>query len=233
MKKQLIFLTLSLYLLVSVANAQKIEILETGQFHGDEVTAETGENWLGLYKKGKTYSLLPTVLTVSKVHDAIADNSPNETTGKEVKTLGPGEPIFLIKGKGFEQSREIPTMMSGNTSIYNNWAGQFSFTDNKDKYSLKVITEKKLKGSGENLDFTSKLVLTYKDTTQIIYKQNRCDDCSWQLLWAGDLDSDGKLDLYLNLSDHYNVMNKRLFLSTQAESGEMVKEVAEFKTVGC
>lgn len=60
-----------------------------------------------------------------------------------------------------------------------------------------------------------------------------CDDCGWGIYWAGDLDGDGKLDLYLDLANHYNVGQYRLFLSSPAEKGKLVKEVANFRFVGC
>ena len=59
------------------------------------------------------------------------------------------------------------------------------------------------------------------------------DEAQWVLLWAGDLDGDGRLDLYMNLSTHYNVSARRLFLSSAAASGALVREVAVFQTTGC
>ena len=42
------------------------------------------------------------------------------------------------------------------------------------------------------------------------------DDASPTLLFAGDLDRDGKLDLIFDTTDHYNVRRPTLFLSSQA-----------------
>ena len=52
-------------------------------------------------------------------------------------------------------------------------------------------------------------------------------------MWAGDLDGDGKLDLLLNLSTHYNLDSHRLFLSSMAKKGQLVGEAAVFDAVGC
>jgi hypothetical protein len=52
-------------------------------------------------------------------------------------------------------------------------------------------------------------------------------------LWAGDLDLDGSLDLLLDTSDHENVTEMRLFLSSAAKHGQLVSEVAKFTRVGC
>lgn len=57
-------------------------------------------------------------------------------------------------------------------------------------------------------------------------------ESSLQLIWAGDIDGDGKLDLILNDLEHYNVaVNYKLYLSSKARF--MVREVASFFSLGC
>jgi len=53
------------------------------------------------------------------------------------------------------------------------------------------------------------------------------------LLWAGDLDGDGRLDLLLDVSDHYNVQAFKLFLSSGAAADRLLGEGASFVSVGC
>ena len=59
------------------------------------------------------------------------------------------------------------------------------------------------------------------------------DDASPALLFAGDIDRDGRLDLILDATDHYNLRRPTLYLSTQAADGELVHRVAEHEAVGC
>jgi hypothetical protein len=47
------------------------------------------------------------------------------------------------------------------------------------------------------------------------------------------LDGDGRLDLYMWLSDHYNVIEHTLFLSSKAPADGLVERVAFWTTVGC
>jgi hypothetical protein len=59
-------------------------------------------------------------------------------------------------------------------------------------------------------------------------------DIIGDLLWVGDLDRDGKLDLYF---DDYGYekgsFGSNLYLSSQAEPGKLVKLAASFGTAGC
>jgi hypothetical protein len=53
------------------------------------------------------------------------------------------------------------------------------------------------------------------------------------LLWAGDIDRDGKLDFLMDIAGHYNASEPALYLSSQASPGTLVKKVASRKGVGC
>ncbi|NIQ12133.1 MAG: hypothetical protein GWO23_21940 [Gammaproteobacteria bacterium] len=64
-------------------------------------------------------------------------------------------------------------------------------------------------------------------------KQSIASEAFPQVLWAGDLDRDGKLDILLDLTDHYNVSAPTLLLSSMAAANELVQPVAEFRTTGC
>ncbi|HKO62441.1 MAG TPA: hypothetical protein VJV03_14855 [Pyrinomonadaceae bacterium] len=45
--------------------------------------------------------------------------------------------------------------------------------------------------------------------------------------------TDGKLDLYVTVNQQYNVVERKLFMSSEADEGQLVAEVAEFVTIGC
>ena len=48
-----------------------------------------------------------------------------------------------------------------------------------------------------------------------------------------DVNGDGKIDLLMNLSDHYNVNEMTLLLSLKRPRGSLVEKVAVFRTTGC
>ena len=58
------------------------------------------------------------------------------------------------------------------------------------------------------------------------------DEPAWLTLWAGDLDADGRLDLYMDLAPSFNLSRRVLFLSSGAAPGDMVREAAVFETHG-
>ena len=58
-------------------------------------------------------------------------------------------------------------------------------------------------------------------------------DIVGSLLWAGDLDGDGKLDLYFDEFNEKGFTATELHLSSLAKSGELVKLAASFGMAGC
>jgi hypothetical protein len=61
---------------------------------------------------------------------------------------------------------------------------------------------------------------------QVLFVNPICEGCGWELMWGGDLDGDGKLDLLLATTDQENFGTLRLFLSTAAEPGQAMRQVA-------
>ena len=114
-------------------------------------------------------------------------------------------------------------------------ASPVTFELAESSYVLKVVgSEDTAKCSDHTLPKNARLVLTSGQSGQVLYSLQECgNDPSWSLLWAGDLDRDGKLDLYVNVTQHYNISERKLFLSSQAGEKELVRQVAELVTTGC
>ena len=62
-----------------------------------------------------------------------------------------------------------------------------------------------------------------------IVREARVDAASFALLFAGDLDGDGKLDLVLSLPTDYEELRVALFLSSCAPPGLQMGKVAEIE----
>lgn len=205
-------------------------MIEIGEFHGDEVGARTGERWLGLFPVGNGFVLLPTTVSVEAVVDTIVDGKDTKKkSGKKVTVRRNSQPLFLIKGAAMLRPGSVMTVVQDEKNLGN---GATIDLDLKGKrYQLKVVSD-----DPEPKDYLvqkTKLVLTRGRASQTLVSLKAHDDGGWILYWAGDLDRDGKLDLYMNLTNHYNVTRKVLFLSSQARKARLVKEVVRFETVGC
>ena len=81
----------------------------------------------------------------------------------------------------------------------------------------------------------TRLELAVRDgvRSQIVVSHESLDEQTPELLWAGDLDRDGRPDLLPELSRHYNVSDRALLLSGDAADGEMSRVVTTPRTVGC
>lgn len=77
------------------------------------------------------------------------------------------------------------------------------------------------------------LVLVKGDTRQVLFTtiETAYSGDLGVLYWTGDLDQDGKVDIYCQL---YDGGMSTLFLSSQAEKGKLVRKVAKFAwELGC
>lgn len=213
--------------------APHIQLLETGDFHGEEVKARTGERWLGLHVSDHGSLLLSYRIKVEAVHDGIVDEDEEQKTGKAVSVDLPLQPSFLVKGAVELREGPVTTVVDGDTPLEK--AMPISLIIAEHTYVLKIGgNQEKEKCTEQALPENATLVLVSGNTAQVLYSLKECgSDPGWSLLWAGDLDRDGKLDLYVNVNQHYNVSEKKLFLSSRAAKGQLVKEVTGFVTTGC
>jgi len=218
-------------LLCTLGFADEIRLIEPGEFHGSDVeTIHVVDNelWLGLFPRGEQYFWHKVVVRSKLSHDELVDDEGVDTGRTFAAVSGTAVPLFLIRGLDRLASNEVTTLKR-DTLLDN--GSSVPITLNGVEYRIEVTnskTKEKVIGAG------SKIVLVRGDTQQDLFAlSGNANEPDWRLIWAGDLDGDGKLDFYVDLSDHYNVAHKRLFLSSQAEPGKLVKQVAEFVTTGC
>jgi hypothetical protein len=95
----LLALMLTLPLAVSFPRSlrQRPLLIETGQFHGDEIAARRGQVWLGLYVNGHEAVLRYSKIRVRTVFDEVIDHGSKRKTGKSVSVSGPHKPVFLTR----------------------------------------------------------------------------------------------------------------------------------------
>ena len=98
---------------------------------------------------------------------------------------------------------------------------------------LREIPWRGLLRSGARADSAIYELRAEGDLPGTLGEGERTETNEWKLLWAGDLDGDRKLDLYVQVSWHYNIVQHKLFLSSRAGAKRLVREVAEFNISGC
>lgn len=204
----------------------KVKLLLTGDFHEEEVPYRPGEKWLGLFKNGDTYELRYTKLKVEPTQER--ERQLYDTT---VTTTSPLPAIFLLKGASNLKQGAISTLFDPERD------GEFEFTKDKSfgmrgQFWRLWIDNADSDGrpqKGANLMFQG----NGSDPQILRSLPVRCDDCSWRLLWAGDLDRDSILDLLIDVSDHYNISEPTLFLSSPSKESGPLTVFASFRGVGC
>ncbi len=211
-----------------------IDVFENGDLYREsEVVAKSGETWLGLFDQNGRSSLIPTKATVNKLRTI---SYPGEEHDVRLKFDHSGVPIFAV--------RNIKNLKAGTvTTLYHRPSTdeidrrklpigamktgyKYDFNLKESWYTLRVST-----GLRNNGDKVVVLVLEHDKQSQVI-ASNYGDEIG-NLFWVGDIDNDGKLDLYFDESNEKGYFGVGLYLSSQADPGKLVKRIATFGMAGC
>ncbi|MBM3460904.1 MAG: hypothetical protein FJX76_02275 [Armatimonadetes bacterium] len=216
-----------LILLTCAAQAsEKVWLLGTGIYHGDEVKAPPGSYW-GLFPGRSGTDLRECRVRISLAHDPIVDSKPTEKTGRAIKIDREGEPLLLLRGVSLRPG-PVSTTFCGELRM----APEMRLVQKLE--GREYVLEARADSVKDGVCTNYRLTLTYQDKTREVLRVPRCDATDVpRILWAGDLDRDGRLDLFLDASSHYNLSRRTLFLSSKARAGRLLEKVADFENVGC
>ena len=208
--------------------AEQHRLIEAGTFHAGEVSDADAGPWLGLFPDGQHYAWRDAVVDVKAVRDDSVD-APGQRTGREVSVRGSASPVFLVRGgedlrvasaDGYREL-ELRALHNGD---------QLKLTLGSQEFLVRVANARR---HGDADMAGSSLELVANGITQALYSApESANEPAWEILWAGDLDGDGKLDLYVQLGADASVSERILFVSTKAASGQLVGEFAVFTTKG-
>jgi hypothetical protein len=223
--------------ILTIDSRPRVRVIETGQFHGDEIRARSGQTWLALFVNKRHSMLRYAKVSVRRVFDEITDYGEGRKTGKKVSVDGQVQPILLIRPVAALKVGPVTTLFHNQKIDFEHGLEKFpaTFKLGQRWYVLKVVAAGKNPGCpSTSFPKNARLVLISGRSQQVLYTLDDCgNDPSWYVLWVGDLDRDGKLDLYVNVTQHYDVSERKLFLSSEAARGKLVREAGTFETWGC
>lgn len=222
-----------------VPEEKLIEIFDDGVYRQDEVVAKNGESWLVLVKKASTFSLQRSTALVKKRKTV---SWPGDEPDAKLSFNVSGKPIFALKNIRGLQPGSVTTLFqrgvwedserseSANEELSDGYRREFFLHDNR--YILRTSL-----GITKDGTKVAVLVLELNGVSQVIvqkyHEQSDDRDIIGSLLWAGDLDIDGKLDLYFDDFNEKGAVGTELHLSTYATPSTLVGLAASFGTAGC
>lgn len=219
-----------------------VQILRAGLWHGDEVTVDSGPDWWGIFPEGDGFTLQQAPVTITLEHDGVVDEE-GQATGKRVKVPQEAEPVLLVHGiAGLKEGRLAPLYHQPHDSyLFPSETLWLLIKDGEQKSALSLAALGSTEENGITPEpFVSNYALkVYSGShpvtaSQVLYTAERVyEEARPTVVWAGDIDRDGIVDVLLNTTNHYNVTHLVLYLSSAAKKGELVGKVAEWNTSGC
>lgn len=211
-----------------------------GDFHGDEPVARDGQRWLALRVDAEGRARLePTRLRLLTIEDPVLD-APGSRTGRRVESsvddalayvLGPNlrsgwieaaviDPLddparpdarIVFAGRDYR----LHTECAPGADAASPQAGQGAAaeTPTTEEAQCRIV----LRHGAASALITETALTRVRGEDGSLYTRLG-DDASPQLLFAGDLDRDGQLDLLFDVTDHYNLQLPTLFLSSGPSS---------------
>jgi hypothetical protein len=210
----------------------------TGTFHDDEAFARDGERWLALEDSASGARLTSTRVRVTRVHDAVVD-AEGEATGREVVAVAAPEAGVLLRGAGLRAGPVERVERLDDSMLPPGEFAAFHFRGAEYRLRARCAAPPAATDEGQACD----VVLAGPAGEQVLFGVLRWvrsdggidfgDAARPLLLHAGDFDRDGRPDLILDTTDHYNVAEPTLFLSAPASHGGRLQAVATHRSTGC
>jgi hypothetical protein len=200
---------------------------------GDEEKPTTGyEKWIGLYKTANGYEMRVASVKISRFEEEVC----RPCMPLELQVKGEEKPLFVLRGLGLKTGKADSILEAHNDD--NEALHAFGVNDCGDsRVSLGsknyLIYTESVENQRDTACNSGITVVTDGARKQILGDPDI--DASFdysRLIWAGDIDSDDKLDLILNFGHsgaRWYHCNFVLFLSSEAKPNEIVAPVASFK----
>ena len=209
-----------------------------GSFHQGEAVARNGERWLALRVQADDVRLETTRLRVRTVFDEIVD-AESQATGTDVDS-DKTDVLTYLRGTGLHAGPVKQARIEDAAGDSGLIAQTLTLGDKAYRLATRCEADAVIHGA-----LTCGIDLIEGERRQTLVRMSGQHhqgdpagmslggDASPHVIFAGDLDRDGKLDLIFDTTDHYNLSRPVLFLSGAAEGDELLHAVAEHSAVGC
>lgn len=216
--------------------AELIMMFDDGIYRTSEVVAKPGQSWLILTKDGNKYSLQNSLASVKQLRSV---SWPGDENDAKLDFGVKGKAIFAVRNISGLKPGNVTTVFHANPDsesdpktgeISDGFHRAFELGDNR--YVLRVS-----RGLTEDGEKAAVFVLESGGVNQVIKQVPAAispdRNIIGSLIWAGDVDHDGKLDLSVNEFNEKGATLVDLYLSTKAVRGKLVGFAAGFGTAGC
>ncbi len=211
----------------AVESAPSGKILPVFRVHGNELSDDDLiADWIGLFANGAVNYALLTDVKFKKVRDPLLDEKGDSTALLPVIS-SEDTCLFLFSGLDLAD-KNVVNIPTNRPKIYPEDTLKFYLNDRR-YFLLAASDQSKPSLNPRNYE----LYLEFEGKRQLLTEVEAFDDTMVQLLWAGDLDNDGFLDLILDTSNHYNVTELSLYLSSYASEDKLVAKSAIRRLTGC
>lgn len=223
-----------------------IELLDDGIYRRSEVVAKNGESWMVLLDNGGELSFYQRKANVRKLNSV---SWPGEERDARLFFDHSGKPIIALKNiKAIEKGPVTTVFHLKRWAEYEDGSPDFveisdgfrrEYTLGNETYILRTsygLTNDGTKAavllleSGDKIQILKQIYYVRPDRERPLTGER---NIFGSLLWVGDMDSDGKLDLYFDEFNEKGFTYTELHLSSQATEGRLVGIAADFGMAGC
>jgi hypothetical protein len=209
----------------------RTQLLLPKSYHSNELDGvENGSTWLGLFLGKQGYYTAQTKIFKNKVHDDVVD-ADSENTGWMVTVENTDSCLMLTKLGLLLPITNIEKILSEQEPMppYD----KLTFLYKEGTYQLyatgMINTENNMV---TNYRLYADVTIDGRTQTSLLMTTSGFNETIATVLFAGDLNGDGLVDLIINTSTHYNTFKPTLYLSNSHRQ-PWILPVGWHISVGC
>ena len=209
------------------------EIAMVGSFLGDGPWARWSGRWLMLLERDGRFELREVLVSSTREEPicgdfgfnvGAADAKPGTLLLRGFSTFRSGSVVTAFNGGRFGKFLRPGERLDLSLGGGNSWS----------LHAFGTVRPAVGAGRGEARITDYRVQMIGAGRTDVVFSLDVLDnDGPPTILWAGDLDADGIVDLFADLRTHYAGHHYTLFLSFVAQAGHLVMKTASLTTVGC